>query len=683
MESFSHRDEKIAAISRHAFAISEANGNIELGTQDGFYSSDTRFLSSFKVRFEKGDLQHVGVDVFGYPLVSFYTVPCIDGSPVPVSIVRDRLVMEGLHEDIYVMSHLPKVRSTRLEITFDSDFADIFEVRRGSFESQETSLKQVGPKEISLSYDGKRFHRSTIITFSKEPKIEGRKAVFDVQLVPQRPWTVCISVLPTTENAAPKMACVKTMLVPPFGHDGRRSYGIPTDRPKRGPLDIELPRIETESPGLAAAFGQCIEDLQALQMEALDGRFVLAAGLPWFMALFGRDSIISAIQTKLLGQGLMVQTLEVLAHFQATRSDRFREAEPGKIPHEIRRGKLSFEEKIPHSHYYGSVDATPLFIILLSEAYRWTGNAELIEQFINPVESALTWISEYGDVDGDGFVEYRGAKKHASDKLFGLRNQGWKDSDDSVSFHDGSLAEPPIALAEVQGYVYGAKVRMAELCEVLGNEERARELKLEAQDLKARFNDRYWMPKKGYYAMALDGSKEQVDTITSNIGHCLWTEIVDYERAGSVVKHLLAEDMFSGWGVRTLSTEEVRYNPLSYHNGSVWPHDTSIAAAGVARYGFLKEANRICEALLDAAMQAHDKRLPELFAGYPRRKGSTPVPYPGANRPQAWSSGALIYCLETLLGVTPKGDHLFLEARTGGPSVALKGVAYRGSKRTL
>jgi glycogen debranching enzyme len=697
MESFSHYDEKITTISRHAFAISEPSGNVRHGTQDGFYSADTRFLSSFRVRFDGADLQPVGVDVFGFSLVSFYTVPSVDGAPSAVSIVRDRLVGEGLHEDVYVVSHLPSTRDAKLEISFDADFADIFEVRRGNLEPQETSLRRRGSREVILSYNTKRFHRSTTIAFSKEPKVEGRRAVFDLHLLPQRVWNVCIGVTPggTTEGSSSsssaaavdsfssRMACVKTILPPPFGHDRDGQNRGEIDRPKRGPLDIELPTIETESPRLAAAFDRCIDDLRALQMEVLDGRFVLAAGLPWFMALFGRDSIISAFQTKLLGQGLMVQTLDVLAHFQATRSDRFREADPGKIPHEVRRGKLSSEEKIPHSHYYGSVDATPLFIILLSEAYRWTGDAELIERFLHPVESALTWISEYGDIDGDGFVEYRGARKKASERQFGLRNQGWKDSDDSVSFHDGSLAEPPIALAEVQGYVYAAKIRMAELCEVLGNEERATELKREAEGLKVRFNDRYWMPKKGYYAMALDGSKEQVDTITSNIGHCLWTEIIDHERAGRVVKRLLSEDMFSDWGIRTLSTEEVRYNPLSYHNGSVWPHDTSIAAAGIARYGFLREANRVCEALLDAAMRSHDLRLPELFGGYPRREGSAPVPYPGANRPQAWSSGALIYCIETLLGVMPKGDHLLLEARTGGLGVALKGVAYRGSKRTL
>ena len=275
-----------------------------------------------------------------------------------------------------------------------------------------------------------------------------------------------------------------------------------------------------------------------------------------------------------------------------------------------------------------------------------------------------------------GFVEYRRRTR------YGLRNQGWRDSGDSLNFADGRLGEGPIALVEVQGYVYDAKRKMADIYRVLGEPAKARRLERQAQHLKEQFNEAFWMPEHGYYAMALDGRKRQVDSIASNAGHCLWSGIVDEAKAGSVVERLMAPDMFSGWGIRTLSTEMGRYNPLSYHNGSVWPHDNSLIAAGMAQYGYFREANAVAMALIDAAAFP-DYRLPELFAGYPRREHSFPVPYPAANVPQAWACGALVYLLEPLLGVLPAGERLLQEAPREGLSLSLVGVAYRGSRRVL
>ena len=392
------------------------------------------------------------------------------------------------------------------------------------------------------------------------------------------------------------------------------------------------------------------------------------------MAIFGRDSILSAIQTKLLGPQLMVGTLNILAARQADRVDKFRESEPGKIPHEVRRGELSVLEEVPHSRYYGSVDATPLFLRLLHEAFEWTGDIDLLRRLLPAAERALAWIDRYGDVDGDGFVEYMGKSRK------GLRNQCWKDSWDSIAFSEGTLAEGPIAVAEVQGYVYDAKVRLAAIYRVLEDDVTAQRLEKEAQQLKRSFNDAFWMPEEGFYALALDGRKRQVDSIASNAGHCLWSGIVDEDKARPVVDRLRAPDMSSGWGVRTLSTEMSRYNPLSYHNGSVWPHDTAIIVAGMARYGFVGEAQEVAYQLFDAIQAFPSQRPPELFAGYPRREYSGPMPYPAANAPQAWASGAVVYMLETILGLTPSGDRLLLEAQSEGASLSLHGIYYRGRR---
>lgn len=457
--------------------------------------------------------------------------------------------------------------------------------------------------------------------------------------------------------------------------DGAHSLGFV--RPSETQDAGSVPRLETDHWSLHRAYESAVTDLRALRMVQEDGHYVLAAGLPWFMALFGRDSIISAIQTKLLGPDLMVGTLHTLARLQAQETDEFREAQPGKIPHEVRVGELASFEQVPHTRYFGTVDATPLFLLLLWEAYQWTGNVEILRRFLPSAEAALRWINVDGDADRDGFVEYQGRTAK------GLRNQCWKDSKDSISFADGTLATGPIAVAEVQGYVYDAKRRMASIYRILGQGEKAARLQWEAERLKFLFNQAFWMPAEGYYAVALDGEKRQVDSITSNPGQCLWSGIVDDDKAAAVVERLTSPDMFSGWGVRTLSTEMARYDPVSYHNGSIWPHDNSIVAAGMTRYGFTRQAREVIFALLDAAASFPHHRLPELFCGYPRREHSSPVPYPLANSPQAWSSGAVVFFLEVLLGVTPMGERLLVEAPSDGLRLSLSGVRYRGSQRVL
>ncbi len=664
------------------FLVSERSGNIRPRTSEGFYAYDTRFLSTFVLTIDGRELIPLGSYTFDSSLASFYS--CSSGTrrmpASTISVVRDRHIAHGLHEDITVVNHSSKTRTINLELTFDADFADVFEVRLGSVRKVgQIKVECPGPSHLSLVYERGKFRRETWITFNGEPQFQGNTAVFSVTLEPKEPWRTCVTILPVLDRPPEEMRCVKSILGNPFGQYRRgitHLDRLPESEEPGQPLE-ELPEMESDNPVCQQVYEQAVSDLRSLRLRQEDGHYILAAGLPWFVALFGRDSIISAIQTKLLGTELMVGTLYTLASHQATEVNEFRDAEPGKIPHEIRRGELSFLEELPHAAYYGSVDATPLFLILLWCAYQWTGDIGLLRRFLPAAEAALAWIDRYGDMDGDGFVEY---ERHSRR---GLRNQGWKDSGDSISFASGPLAQGPIALAEVQGYVYDAKRKMAEVYAFLGDADRAHRLRMEAEKLKAQFNQAFWMPQEGFYAVALDGRKRPVDSITSNPGHCLWSGIIDRDKAAKTVERLMAPDMFSGWGIRTLSSEMARYNPVSYHNGSVWPHDNSIIVAGMARYGFDKEARQVIMSLLDACEAFPHHRPPELFAGYPRRALSCPVPYPWANAPQAWASGAIIYMLETLLGVTPEGDRLLLEARTEGMKVHLKGVNYRGSRRVL
>lgn len=618
----------------------------------------------------------VGVDVFDHSITTFYTT----SSRETLSIVRDRYLADGLHEDVSIVNHSVRERSVHLEITIDADFADVFEVRQGQVHKKgEITVKTKGSRTLVLTYRRGDFKRETRITFSSKALIRRKKAVFEINLKPKEIWKTCIEILPVFGSNQPRMKCVNEILGTPFGPYKRREGPglsvLKQDLDK--PLYKDLPTLQTDNPRLLNAYHQAQADLRSLQIEFQKGHHILAAGVPWFMAVFGRDSITAAIQTKLLGPDIMTGTLQTLASLQADTFDQFREAEPGKIPHEVREGELSLLEEVPHSRYYGSIDATPLFLILLWEAFQWTGKRDLLTRMLPVAENALRWVDRYGDADGDGFLEYKAKTKQ------GLRNQGWKDSWDSTSFADGRIAEAPIALAEVQGYAYDARIKMAQIYRILGDENKAQALDEQARDLKARFNKAFWMSNEGYFAIALDKRKQKVDSIASNAGQCLWTGIVDKSKAKKVVDRLMAPDMFSGWGIRTLSTEMARYNPLSYHNGSIWPHDNSLIAAGMARYGFRKEANEVAYSIIDAATGFQDNRLPELFAGYPRREFSFPVPYPAANAPQAWASGALIYLLEILLGVVPDGTRLLREAQPEGILISLKDVHYRGSKWNL
>lgn len=677
-------NQSLFVTSGTVFAVSSRSGDILPRNPQGFYAYDTRFLSQFSLSIDGKSEVPVDSGTLNHALASFYdSYRNVQNFPAgTLSIIRDRWVTHGLHEDISLVNYSLRTKKVRVELTFDADFADVFEVRLGNVHKiGQVTVEEREGQHLALVYHRGQFHRETWINFSEVPIINGKTAIFNVTLPPKGTWRTCVNVLPVVGRAAPPpLTCLQDVIGAPFSpyRPGEKTEPVttPVEKNPNAPLK-DVPSLQTNNAGLKAAYDQAVVDLRALLMPQGENNYIYAAGLPWFMAIFGRDSIISAIQTKLLGPDIMRGTLATLARLQANKIDEFRDAEPGKFPHEVRQGELSFFEQVPHSRYYGSVDATPLYITLLWEAYQWTANIALLKEYLPAAEKAMSWINLYGDLDGDGFVEYR--RKSAK----GLTNQGWKDSADSVSFASGKLAAGPIALCEVQGYVYDAKIKMAQIYRALGNYEKSRELENEAERFKKHFNDAFWMPEEGYYALALDGEKRQVDSITSNPGHCLWSGVIDADKAVQVAERLLSPDMFNGWGVRTLSSEAVRYNPLSYHNGSVWPHDNSIIAAGLHRYGFTEKANQVIFAMLDAAAALPDHRLPELITGFERRVRSFPVPTPAANSPQAWASGAIIYFLETLLGVIPVGDKLLLEAPRDGKKISLNGVKYRGYRFAL
>jgi glycogen debranching enzyme len=396
-----------------------------------------------------------------------------------------------------------------------------------------------------------------------------------------------------------------------------------------------------------------VVDLAALRFYPFEGSqdAVPAAGLPWFLTLFGRDSLITSFQALPFAPELAATTLRVLAELQGTRVDDFRDEEPGKIPHELRFGELTVFKERPHSPYFGSADATPLFLVLLDEYERWTGDADLVRELEPAARAALGWIDDFGDRDGDGYVEYERRNTET-----GLENQCWKDSWNSIMWSDGSLASLPRATCEIQGYVYDARRRCARLArEVWRDDALAVTLKGQANDLKERFNRDFWLDERGHYALALDGDKRKVDTLTSNIGHLLWSGIADEDKAARCVEHLLGERLFSGWGVRTMAEDAGGYNPIGYHQGTVWPHDTAFVALGLRRYGYDEAGSMLAKCILEAA-EYFLGRLPETFAGYSRGQTRFPVEYPTACSPQAWSSGAPLLLLRVLLGLEPGSE---------------------------
>ena len=629
--------------------ISTQTGDVLLDdTGFGLYYHDTRYLSRFELTMNGTKPIFLSNAANKHYIATFqYINPDLlleDGRRVrqqTISIRRSRFVTgRGLYERIGFLNcnHFPVELS--IVLAFDADFQDMFAVR--GFTTQHVAGQitiAFGEGNLSLSYRGRdSIRRSTVVMFDPPADaISSRSVRFCLRLQPQQFDTVVVRVQPT-------MGKVGRRLNPNF--DGELEKLATSYRR----WDRVATRIATNNeqfdnvPLRASRY-----DIRALLEDTRYG-LVPDAGVPWYAVPFGRDAIITALQTLMYNPEIAEGTLRFLAANQGTTVDQYKEEEPGKIMHELRRGELARLGQVPHSPYYGTVDATPLFLVLLAETMAWCDSAELYRDLLPAALKALEWIDEYGDLDGDGYVEY------ITHRPGGVLNQGWKDSSDSVQHADGRNADAPIALVEVQGYVYQAKIGMARLLRANGNAELAGKLERSARDLRERFNRDFWMDDLGYYAIALDREKKQVRSVTSNPGHCLWSGICDPEKADLVARRLLAPDMFSGWGIRTLSEASPNYNPMSYHNGSVWPHDTALIALGLRRAGFGDAAVTVATGLVQAALRFEDNRLPELFCGFARdrRFNSSPTAYIVSCSPQAWAAGCICMVLQTMLGLRPE-----------------------------
>ncbi|MCV7258457.1 amylo-alpha-1,6-glucosidase [Mycobacterium shimoidei] len=637
-------DETVTLVEGATFCLSDRYGDMVVGRPHGLFFRDARVLSRWEMRVDGQVPESLSVETTEAFAARFIMrrAPHSARADSTLLVVRERLIVDGLREIISLHNLDKESTAVFLELHADADFADLFAVKEGRVAVSGADMA-VTDGELVLRERGDQV-RGLTITATGDPIVLPGSLNWRVVVPPGECWQTEIMLLPTWANQK-------------ITHRVRTGEDVGSSAPARKveAWRVSSTNVETDHPRLAAVLRQTESDLGALLMhdETGLGRSFVAAGAPWFMTLFGRDSVLTAWMALPLEVGLAVGTLQRLAALQGRRVDPITEEEPGRLMHEIRRGPAS-DDVLGGNVYYGSVDVTPLFVMLLAEAWRWGADETAVRALLPAADAALSWAERYGDRDGDGFVEYR----RATDR--GLINQGWKDSFDGINDAAGRRAEPPIALCEVQGYLYAALLGRADLADGFGDAATAARLRQWAQELRAKFLDAFWLPDKGWYALALDGSKRPVDALTSNAAHCLWTGIASDEHAEVLVERLASEEMDSGFGLRTLATTMGAYNPMSYHNGSVWPHDTAIAVAGLLRYrhipGAVELAEHLATGLLDAA-EAFGARLPELFCGFPRSQFATPVPYPTSCSPQAWASAAPLLLLRAFMGLDPDVPH--------------------------
>lgn len=646
---------RLGILEGSTFCICDERGDIDFET-GGLFAEDTRFLSLLRLTINGQRPLVLSSDKVEYFSAAFYMRnPLADGlKQDQLSIARSRFIGEGMQDHITVENQTLEAVSFELALEFGTDFADIFAVKEHDFALGDPLRAKPLPPLVPIRYDsdngqllledvGNGSVARTQIVLSPPGEANGSTVRYRIELEPRQRWNLRVDVATSLDGevAMPKQV--------------ERRFGDERDRvmDSVSAWRLRVPQLHAGWYDLEHAFQRSVSDLAALRMrEGAAGGRLPAAGMPWFMTVFGRDTIITCLQTLLFGPELARSALEALAELQAKEDNAEIDAEPGKIVHEVRHGKAAqnwFES------YYGTVDATPLYLILLSEVWRWTDDAAFVRGLREPAMAALRWIDEFGDLDGDGLVEYHRRSKH------GIENQSWKDSYDSQRFSDGRFAESPIAAVEVQGYVYDAKRRMAELARAVWRDrELAERLDRDAEALYKRINDLFWTERNGgYYVLALDKDKAQVDAACSNMGHLLWSGAVPPERVDAVVDALMGPGLWSGWGVRTMAATEAAYNPLSYHDGTVWPHDNSLIAWGLASYGRWPETQRIVRRILDAAAY-FNYELPEVFAGFPRADTPFPIAYPTAARPQAWAAGTPVLLLQILLGLRPDREKQIL-----------------------
>jgi glycogen debranching enzyme len=645
------------------FVVGDRLGDVRAdeGREHGFFCEDTRFLSRCVLHVGVAPLELLGLDQSAHFAAQFFLTPSVGPEEeAPCSIVRRRLVDRVWMEEVTVTNHRHERSELHVTLALDTDFADLFEVKDGAVAAREVSCRH-DDGTLTLAYERAGFQRSVTISASCPAAVTRQGFAYSLELEPGEQWSTTFTITPHAAQPGLVFAARES-------RGGMAQLSIS----KSAELEQWLARapvLQAQDVGLERTYRASLSDLGALRMhpDPSEGATLPAAGLPWFMALFGRDSLITSFQALPYLPGLAATTLRVLAARQAEEREDFHEREPGKILHELRFGELTARGERPHSPYFGSADATPLFLVLLDEYHRWSGDGELVRALEPNARAALAWIEDSGDADGDGYVEYA-----CRNPVSGLVNQCWKDSWNAIQFADGTLARGPIATCEIQGYVYDARCRAARLArEVWGDELLARRLERQAAELRERFRRDFWMPARGCHALALDGEKRQVDSLTSNIGHLLWSGLLDEDEAASTAERLLEEQLYSGWGVRTLGAREAGYNPLGYHTGTVWPHENSLIAAGLARYGHREAALRVASSILRAAPY-FEHRLPEVFAGFPRSTTTVPVAFPTASRPQAWAAGTPLLALTALLDLHPGLGEVDVDVPGGIGRVALR-----------
>lgn len=623
----------VTLVEGSSFCISLANGDIHPEHPHGLFVQDTRILSHWGLSVDGQLVEELGAETKEpYRALFAGRVPGLSGrADSPLIVERLREVGSGIHEQITVRNYSPASADCLVSLRVAADFADLFEVKEARIKRRWDQTRQNRGDELIIQATWQDVRKGVVIR-APGAQVTPETLTYRVTIPPHGRWSTTLTVMPETQGDSRP---------PSFVHaDGELS---PSDQ-RRQQWVAKIPVLQMGNRSIERTMRRSYDDLGALRIEDPNhpDRVVVAAGAPWFMTLFGRDSLWASEMSLPIDPSLALGTLQTLADRQGRIVDPISEEEPGKILHEVRLDVSSALALGGKATYYGSVDATPLFVMVLGSVSRWGFAADTIAALLPHADRALEWIQKYGDKDGDGFVEYERLNNR------GLINQGWKDSWDGINFANGSMPEPPIALCEVQAYVYGAYAARAWMAYDAGDDALGNEYADLMVQLKKRFNEEFWMPERGYYAVALDGKKRQVDACASNMGHCLWLGLVDEDKAPSVVKHLMSPEMFSGWGVRTLATDMGAYNPASYHNGSVWPHDNAIIAAGLLRYGFVDEAQRISTALLEAA-EFSGGRLPELFCGFSREQFAVPLPYPTACSPQAWASTTPILLVTGLM----------------------------------
>ncbi|MEW1821607.1 glycogen debranching N-terminal domain-containing protein [Arthrobacter sp. NPDC080031] len=624
----------VTLVEGSSFCISSANGDIHPEHPHGVFHDDTRILSRWNLAVNGQPLEPLTAETKEpYRALFIGRVPRSDGyADSPMIVERLREVSAGILEEITLRNYSSDDAECVVTLSVEADFADLFEVKEARVQRRWEESRHPEGDSLTIRAAWQDLRKGIVVKASGAD-VSPEALSYRLVVPPHGHWSTWVSVVPAVDGAVPVASFVR----PAEGEVSR------SDR-RRQEWVAKIPQLHMGNRSVERTLRRSYDDLGALRIEdpAHPERIVVAAGAPWFMTLFGRDSLWASEMALPVDPSLALGTLQTLADRQGSVVDPMSEEEPGKILHEVRLGVSSGLSLGGKSVYYGSVDATPQFVMTLGSVSRWGFAKDTIAALLPHADRALDWVRTYGDKDGDGFVEY----ERLNDQ--GLINQGWKDSWDGINFADGRLAEPPIALCEVQALVYTALLSRAWMAYDAGDSPLAARLTGEAAKLKKRFNEQFWMPDRGYYAIALDGKKRQVDACASNMGQCLWHGIIDEDKAPLVAERLMSPEMFSGWGVRTLASDMGAYNPASYHNGSVWPHDNAIIAVGLMRYGFVEEAQRISTALFEAADYTNG-RLPELFCGFSRDQVTEPVPYPTACSPQAWAATTPIRLVTSLM----------------------------------